>query len=102
MATAELVVTSTSVDSRSTLHTTSSKTYTVPDTKPRENPPIKENDTGCFSLIREALMHKNIQGKAASIILESWRGSTRKQYDIYIQKGWNFQVDRKLIHLIPL
>lgn len=95
MANAELVVTSTSVDSGSTLHTTSSKTHTVSATKPRENPPIKENDTGCFSLIREALMRKNIQGKAASIILESWRGSTRKQYDTYIQKWVEFSGRQK-------
>ena len=90
MANAELVVSTTSVDSGSALHTANTKAHTVFASKPRENSPIEKNDTGCFSLIREALMRKNIQGKAANIIIESWRGSTQKQYNTYIQKWLEF------------
>ena len=95
MANTELVVATTSVDSGSILHTAKTKGHTVFASKPRENSPAEKNDTGCFSLIREALMYKNIQGKAANIITELWRGSTCKQYNTYIQKWLEFSGRQK-------
>ena len=58
-----------------------------------------ENSPSCVSLIRKALLRKGISGQAASVILDSWRESTRKQYWTHLQKWLHFSVGK---HIDPL
>ena len=55
--------------------------------------PIKDNDTGSFSDLRECLKGTGISEHTISIILSSWRGNTQKQYRTYLKK-WSQFCDR--------
>lgn len=101
MADTELVVSSPSFDGEPTVCTSQSTTNTVPTAKSGKSSSTPENDIGCFSIIRTALARKNIQGKSADIIIESWRVSTRKQYNSYIQKWLEFSSRHKTDQFNP-
>jgi hypothetical protein len=43
-----------------------------------------------LQLVREAMIAKNISGPALTIIMNSWRTGTKKQYEVYLKKWQKF------------
>ena len=54
---------------------------------PRQNPSIiSKTTTNSLSLVREVYQWSGLSNSAVSIIMNSWRASTRKQYQVYYNK----------------
>lgn len=62
--------------------------YVVPSTG--KETPIKKDEAGAFSLIRKALEDRGISNEAQQIIINSWRRTTRKQYQTYLKQWFHF------------
>lgn len=62
----------------------------VPPSQTGENTSNTDNAFGNFSHIREALKSRGVPQKACELILGSWRKSTKKQYNTYIDKWISF------------
>ena len=60
----------------------------------------KTSTTG-MQVIRRSLESKNIYGKAADIILSSWRTGTQKQYTTHINKWLKYCGEQKIDPLHP-
>ncbi len=50
-------------------------------------------------LARRCLQAKGVSGEAQAVIMESWRGSTKKQYKVYLEK-WTQFCKQKDVHPI--
>ncbi|XP_058973292.2 uncharacterized protein [Pocillopora verrucosa] len=62
----------------------------------RSPPPIQENGSDCMQIVRQSYETQGISQKATSIILQSWRKGTTKQYSSYI-KRWTTYCHKKQI-----
>ena len=62
----------------------------------RSPPPIQENGSDCMQIVRQSFETQGISQKATSIILQSWRKGTTKQYSSYI-KRWTTYCHKKQI-----
>ena len=56
----------------------------------REGALSSEDETDRLPGVRRYLRGQAVSGKAAEIILSSWRGSTKKQYRPYLRKWFKF------------
>lgn len=84
------------------LPSSSSQKQTTPDPafRPRQRTPSSaQASPASMSLVGESLQRKGISERAETIILQSWRQGTQKQYQVYIKKWINF-AERN--HLDPL
>lgn len=52
--------------------------------------PLPKMRLGSFSIIRKSLKMQNVPKHALTLILQSWRNTTRKQYDVYIKKWLDY------------
>ena len=50
----------------------------------------EKDDIECFQNLRKEICRRGISEDAASVIISSWRSSTRKQYGTYLQKWLSF------------
>ena len=55
-----------------------------------------------MSVIREFYQTQGISQSAANLLLASWRGSTKKHYDVYIKKWTKFCAERQGDQFLPL
>ena len=84
-------------------HKTSSNTQNIVSAKqPRKNSPTTETETGGFSLIREVLQGRGMQSESASLIIQAWRQSTKKQYECYLRKWLKISSSPEIDPLQPL
>lgn len=67
----------------------------------REEAPTGKTKTGCFSIIREVLESKQIQTESVELIFQSWRSSTKNQYETYLKKWFEFSSVREMDPLKP-
>ena len=67
-----------------------------------EHPPKDQAKDGGMSVIREFYQTQGISRSATKLLLASWRGGTKKQYDVYIKKWTKFCAERQAnqIHAI--
>lgn len=61
----------------------------------------KEITSDGMSDIRRSLKNENISDRAVSIIMQSWRPGTQKQYNTYLQKWRAFCESRSISTLQP-
>lgn len=57
---------------------------------------------GGMSVIREFYQTQGIPQSATNLFLASWRGGTKKQYDVYIKKWTKFCAERQADQFLPL
>ena len=75
--------------------TSEGKDNVDPSFQPGESAPSsQESSTSGMQVIRNSLTSRGISEKAAKVILQSWRGSTQKQYTVYIRKCTAFCTSR--------
>lgn len=60
---------------------------------------VSKNENGCFSVVREKLNQQGLSHEATAIILQSWRQSTKQQYEVYL-KQWFQYCDRQQVNAI--
>lgn len=72
------------------LSSTISSNNIVITTQTQKNTPSKENEPRGFQNIRRSLKAQGVPQAAINVIMLSWRQSTKKQYDSYIQKWFSF------------
>ena len=85
-----MVAKSSNINSGSMFPTTKCTKNTLSTARPRKTVPLKKDDPCCFSLIRRKLREKGIPRKTRDIILQSWRASTKAQYDGFISRWIKF------------
>ena len=62
----------------------------------RRSPLNQENGSDCLQIVRQSYETQGFSQKATSIILQSWRKGTTKQYSSYI-KRWTTYCHQKQI-----
>ncbi|XP_052233741.1 uncharacterized protein LOC127846495 isoform X1 [Dreissena polymorpha] len=60
------------------------------NTQTRASTSTSKNETRSFQIIRKVLKSHGISKSTRDIILQSWRSSTKKQYDIYLRKWFTY------------
>lgn len=65
------------------------------------SPLTQENETNCMSIIRNSLESKGFSHAATTIILSSWRSSSKAQYDSYIKRWILFCTQRQINSVSP-
>ena len=90
LANAGVVAKSSNINSGSMFPTTKCTKNTLSTARPGKTVPLKKDDPCCFSLIRRKLREKGIPRKTRDIILQSWRASTKAQYDGFISRWIKF------------
>lgn len=90
LANSVLVAKSATPNMRSVLSTSQSTGHTIPPPRSRQETQVNKNEPSSFSYIRESLRGKGIPQQATDIILQSWRNSTKIQYNEYINKWIKF------------
>ncbi|XP_046340897.2 uncharacterized protein LOC125383559 [Haliotis rufescens] len=85
----------------STSHTTTSLSDPTPSTQQGGETLSRQNETCSVSLIRLSLTRRGVSDRAASVILQSWRKSTRDQYSTYIKRWVAFCNQREIDTLCP-
>ena len=73
-------------DSRTMLPSTKPKRHFDVKTHAREDLSLNKNKNDCFQYIRKTLRKQGLSADATEIIIKSWRDSTRKQYNTYIEQ----------------
>lgn len=63
---------------------------TLSSSQTGQNTSPQEDAFRDFSAIRQSLQSQGVPAEAVNIILQSWRNSTKKQYNTYIQKWFSF------------
>ncbi|XP_068710610.1 uncharacterized protein [Montipora foliosa] len=53
-------------------------------------PPTQQVKVNGMQVVRDSLRARGVPEKASTVILKSWRGSTQKQYQVYLQKRYHF------------
>lgn len=66
------------------------RTLSLPSNQERLHPLHKKTYPPGMQIIRNSLTTRGISEKAAKVILQSWRGSTQKQYSVYLNKWMVF------------
>ena len=64
------------------------------------SPKEPASDDG-LSLVRENYRTKGISGTAASLLMQSWRGGTKKQYSCYLKKWAEFCTKKEVNSFQP-
>jgi hypothetical protein len=75
---------------RPTMPTTNTTENLVSSPQARENAPAQETKIRSFSFIGTVLRKKGVPKTARNLILQSWRDSTKKQYDSYLKRWFKF------------
>lgn len=101
LANSELVAVAPSVVSGSSGAVTKTSGHSTTTQQTRKEAPTGKTETGCFSIIRKELENKQIQTESVELILQSWRTSTKKQYETYLRKWFEFSSIRKMDPLKP-
>ena len=101
LANSELVAVSPSAVSGSSGAITQNTGHSVSTQPTREEAPTGKTKTGCFSIIRKVLESKQIQTESVELILQSWRSSTKNQYETYLKKWFEFSSVREMDPLKP-
>jgi site-specific recombinase XerD len=86
LANAELVAQLTASHLRRLLSAAKGETNTITDPQAGIQPSTTKNESRTFSIIRKCLKNKGVPKQARNIIIKSWRDSTQKQYNTYINK----------------
>ena len=69
----------------------------------QDGTPLKDQaKDGGMSVIREFYQTQGISQSATNLLLASWRGGTKKQYDVYIKKWTKFCAERQADQFLPL
>ena len=69
----------------------------------QDGTPLKDQaKDGGMSVIREFYQTQGISQSATNLLLASWRGGTKNQYDVYIKKWTKFCVERQADQFLPL
>ena len=91
----------TNVDQEPNPATCARKVVIVTDEEGQPSPLTQENETNCMSIIRNSLESKGFSNAATSIILSSWRPSSKAQYDSYIKRWVLFCTQRQINTVSP-
>ena len=62
------------------------KILTLPESNIKHPLSTEKNDIKCFQNLRKEICHRGKSEDAASVIISSWRSSTRKQYETFFPK----------------
>lgn len=69
----------------------------------RDGTPSKDQaKDGGMSVIREFYETQGVPQSATNLLLASWRGGTKNQYDVYIIKWTKFCAERQADQFLPL
>lgn len=78
-------------------HTGYSKERSTDSSLQRHCPSIEQNiESNDMSCIRKQFIDRGISTKTASIMLCSWRKSTKKQYKVFVKKWFSYCRERKI------
>ena len=68
---------------------------------PNTTPPEEKVESASLSLMRRVYQNKGFSEKATNIVLQSWRQSSQKQYDVHIKKWLLFCTQRQVDPVRP-
>ena len=83
-------------------YSTSTQGLTETSSQRDGTPPKDQPKDGGMSVTRELYQTQGISQSATKLFLTSWRGSTKKQYDVYIKKWTKFWAERQADQFFPL
>ena len=83
-------------------YSTSAQGFTDTSSQQDGAPPKDQAKDGGMSVIREFYQTQGISQSATKLLLASWRGGTKKQYDVYIKKWTKFCAERETDQFLPL
>ena len=83
-------------------HSTSAQGLTDTSSQRDGTPPKDQAKDGGMSVIREFYQTQGISQSATQLLLASWRGGTKKQYDVHIKKWTKFCAERQADQFLPL
>ena len=78
------------------------KGFTDTSSQQDGTPPKDQAKDGGMSVIREFYHTQGISQSATKLLLASWRGGTKKQFDVYIKKWTKFCAERETDQFLPL
>jgi len=55
-----------------------------------ETPTPQQTKTNDMQVVWDSLRTRGVSEKASAVILNSWRGTTQKQYQVYLKKWYSF------------
>lgn len=86
------LVSSSAVDvSRSSSSSTMFPSFTDTSNKSSsETPTPQQAKTNGMQVVWDSLRTRGVSEKASAVILNSWRGTTQKQYQVYLKKWYSF------------
>ena len=102
MTNTSLVATTVKPSHSNACYSTSAQGLTDPPSQRDGTPPKEQAKDGGMSVIREFYQTQGISQSAAKLLLASWRGGTKKQYDVYIKKWTEFCAERQANQFYPL
>ena len=79
----------------------SKKTLQLPFAPEKNIPSCQKNNALCMSFIRKSLHSQKFSKRFESVIMSSWRTTTKKQYQTYYQKWQKFTCERQIDSLHP-
>ena len=83
-------------------HSTSAQGLTDTSLQRDGTPPKDQAKDGGMSVIREFYQTQGISQSATQLLLASWRGGTKKQYDVHVKKWTKFCAERQADQFLPL
>ena len=82
----KLVATAGTFDSRLSSEASIGTKNFVSAKQSNKNSSTEKISVGSFSIIRETLQSRGIQGESAELIIQAWRQPTKKQYERFLNK----------------
>ena len=95
VANTSLVATTVNTSHSNSCYCTSGQGFTDTSSQRDGTPPKDQAKDGAMSVIREFYQTQGISQSATKLLLTSWRGGTKKQYDVYIKKWTKFCAERE-------
>ena len=103
VANTSLVATTVKPSHSNSCYSTSAQVFTECTSSQRDGTPPKDQaKDGGMSVIREFYQTQGISQSATKLLLGSWRGGTKKQYDVYITKWTKCCAERETDQFLPL
>lgn len=90
LANTGLVAVTDKTDQRKLLPSAKTSKHSLSTTQTKQTSSPQKDETRSFQVIRQSLKKQGVPTDAINIILHSWRDSTKKQYNTYIEKWFAF------------
>ena len=95
-----MVPTSAPTDQRTKLHSTKSRPNPATSDEKHQTQ-INKNEDGSLQIIWQCLVSAGLSEQASSIIMQSWRESTSKQYGSYLKRWMQFCAQQQVDKIDP-